>query len=122
MAQSFYAIDFIENKGQWAGDFQFKSVQGASTIFFNKKGYVVTKIDDESFNHLTHNSVSIFDKISTADSIEMNSKSFTTSIQKEVIKSHSYEVSFVNSNDESDYRATKMSQEVANYFIGGDPR
>ena len=122
LAQSFYAIDFIENKGQWAGDFQFKSVQGASTIFFNKKGYVVTKIDDESFNHLTHNSVSIFDKISTADSIEMNSKSFTTSIQKEVIKSHSYEVSFVNSNDESDYRATKMSQEVANYFIGGDPR
>ncbi|MFN4977606.1 MAG: PKD domain-containing protein [Bacteroidota bacterium] len=121
-AQSFYAIDFIENKGQWDGDFQFKAIHGSSTIFFNKKGYVVNKLEEEGYRNLMHNNLSIFSKITQADSIEIEGKNAAQHLHQSAIKSHSYEVAFVGANQTVNFQPGKVSPDLANYFLGGDPR
>ena len=49
-AQSFYALDFVENKGQWKGDFRFKTVAGNGTLFISNQGYTVLKNNPEDFS------------------------------------------------------------------------
>jgi hypothetical protein len=49
-AQSFYALDFVENKGQWQGDFRFKTVAGNGTLFISNQGYTVLKNNPEDFS------------------------------------------------------------------------
>lgn len=119
-AQSFYSIDFIENKGQWKGDFQFKAIHGSSTVFFNNKGYVVHKLKEEVHN-LLHNNVSIFSKLTKADSIEIANKDADQNTNPSTIKSHSYQVAFVGGSQVTRYQMGKASPDVSNYFLGGDP-
>lgn len=120
-AQTFYSIDFIENKGQWKGDFEFKAIQGSSTVFFNKKGYVVHKLEEEAHRNLMHNNVSIFSKLTKADTIEVAGKRAMQEVYTSTIKSHSYQVSFVGGSQETRYHLGKASPDVSNYFLGGDP-
>lgn len=120
-AQTFYSIDFIENKGQWKGDFEFKAIQGSSTVFFNKKGYVVHKLEEEAYRNLMHNNVSIFSKLTKADTIEVAGKRAMQEVYTSTIKSHSYQVSFVGGSQETRYHLGKASPDVSNYFLGGDP-
>lgn len=49
-AQSFYALDFVENKGQWEGDFRFKTVAGNGSLFISNQGYTVLKNNPEDFS------------------------------------------------------------------------
>jgi hypothetical protein len=51
-SQSFYALDFIENKGQWNGDFRFKTVVGNGTLFINNQGYTLLKNNPEDFSSI----------------------------------------------------------------------
>lgn len=120
-AQSFYSIDFIENKGQWKGDFQFKAIHGSSTVFFNNKGYVVHKLEEEAHRNLMHNNVSIFSKLTKADSIEIVNKDAEQNTNPSTIKSHSYQVAFVGGSQVTRYQMGKASPDVSNYFLGGDP-
>lgn len=120
-AQTFYSIDFIENKGQWKGDFEFKAIQGSSTVFFNKEGYVVHKLEEEAHRNLMHNNVSIFSKLTKADTIEVAGKRAMQEVYTSTIKSHSYQVSFVGGSQETRYHLGKASPDVSNYFLGGDP-
>ncbi|MFZ9241065.1 MAG: hypothetical protein ACO22R_07970, partial [Chitinophagaceae bacterium] len=121
-AQSFYSIDFIENKGQWEGDFQFKAIHGSSTIFFNKNGYVVNKLEEEGYRNLMHNNASIFSTLTKADSIEIEGKQTVQQAYQSTIKSHSYEVAFVGGNQTANYQMGRASPDQSNYFLGGDPR
>ena len=55
--QSFYAVDFIENKGQWSTDFNYKSVIANGSLFIQKNGYTVLKnsVEDiDEINRLMH--------------------------------------------------------------------
>ena len=49
-AQSFYSIDFIENKGQWKEDFQYKSTIGNGSVFIQSQGYTILKNNPADYN------------------------------------------------------------------------
>ena len=48
-AQSYYALDFIENQGQWKESFNYKSTIGDGTVFIQPQGYTILKNDPSDF-------------------------------------------------------------------------
>jgi len=40
-AQSFYGVEFIENKGQWKEDYAFKSILGNGVAYFHSNGFTI---------------------------------------------------------------------------------
>ncbi|MEY3687786.1 MAG: hypothetical protein RIR84_627, partial [Bacteroidota bacterium] len=68
-----------------------------------------------------HNNVSIFSKLTKADTIEVAGKRAIQEVYTSTIKSHSYQVSFVGGSQETRYHLGKASPDVSNYFLGGDP-
>jgi len=118
-AQSYYSIDFIENKGQWEGDFAFKGNVGNGAVFIEKHGYsVVLYNNDDVANVIGHKKVT--DLINKTEPVKIISKE-EESIAKEVIRFHSYKVTFVGATTGSEILPERPSGEVSNYFIGNDP-
>jgi len=114
-------LDFIENKGQWPTSIQFKSELSASAFALTKNGYRV----------LQHN---VADYAAIADSRHIHSsnnhpenKSDVTpkfgqnSDQNLSLRSHVYEVKFLNANPNPTIVKEKPLGGVSNYFIGNDP-
>ena len=42
-AQSYYSLDFVENKGQWDGGFSYKADAGSGSLFIDKQGYTMVQ-------------------------------------------------------------------------------
>jgi hypothetical protein len=47
-------IGFIENVGQWEGDFLYKYSAGTSTFFINKNGHVISSVETKLIDKLRH--------------------------------------------------------------------
>lgn len=114
-------LDFIENKGQWPSSIQFKSELSASAFALTKNGYRV----------LQHN---VADYAAIADSRHIHSSSSAPENKSEVrpkfgqneeqaatLRSHVYEVKFLNANPNPTIVKEKPLGGVSNYFIGNDP-
>ena len=119
-AQSFYALDFIENKGQWKGDFRFKTVAGNGTLFINNQGYTVLKNNPEDFSAVMeyihgHEGEKTAPVKITPNVKDGESESSVT------IRSHAYRVKFTGSNQAVQFVAEKPTGEKSNYFLGDDP-
>jgi len=115
----YYSIDFIENKGQWEGNFAFKGNVGNGAVFIEKHGYsVVLYNNDDVANVIGHKKVT--DLINKTEPVKIISKE-EESIAKEVIRFHSYKVTFVGATTGSEILPERPSGEVSNYFIGNDP-
>ena len=125
LAQSFYSIDFIENKGQWKEDFQFKSTIGNGSVFIQSQGYTILKNNPADFNsvleymhgHTKHAKAPV--EINAG--LE-NGKEDPSSPQIPVLKSHAYSVFFKGSNAIANFQQDKFTGESANYFLGDDPK
>ena len=118
-AQSFYSIDFIENKGQWDGDFSFKGNIGSGAVFLERNGYtVVLYNNDDIANVIGHKKVSsLINKVEPVKIIANEE----VQIESEKIHLHSYKVNFIGSNPSPEIFPEKPSGEVSNYFLGNDP-
>ena len=121
-AQTFYAIDFVENKGQWQGDFKFKSIIGNGALFIQQNGYTILKNhpdDFEAVNDFIHGKrdqrtepVKITPGMKDGEII--NEESIT-------LRSHAYKVKFIGTSGSMQFQPDKPTGETANYFIGDDP-
>ena len=47
--QSFYGVEFIENKGQWKDDYAYKSVLGNGVAYFHKNGFTISITHPDDF-------------------------------------------------------------------------
>jgi len=118
-AQSFYSIDFIENKGQWEGDFFFKGNIGSGTVFLERNGYtVVLYNNDDVANVIGHKKVSSL--INKVEPVKIIANEETQG-ESEKIHLHSYKVNFIGSNPSPEIFPEKPSGEISNYFLGNDP-
>ncbi len=93
--------EFVENRGQWKGDFEFKATIEHGAIFFDSAGYVVTMMDPTSLEdiHLTKMDY----QHRTDFSVGMSA----------------YKVSFLQSNRASNYTVFgEKSAHHYNYFLG----
>lgn len=119
-AQSYYALDFIENRGQWKEDFNYKSTVGNGTVFIRSNGITVLK------NHPDDHAAFIEYMHAHGDSkengVHRGDEMNATSSQLPVIRSHAYQMNFLGSNATSRFESERPTGEVANYFLGDDKK
>lgn len=134
-AQSYYGVEFIENKGQWKEDYAYKSILGNGVAYFHNNGFTIniTHSDDYAAmmsrvhggNPATNSSS---EDPTYSESPKDNSTLLPTQQQvlssppNLVLRSHAYRVSFIASNVGAKFLSSKPTGNDANYFIGDDPR
>jgi gliding motility-associated-like protein len=126
-AQSFYAVDFTENKGQWNSDFDFKSTIANGSLFIQKNGYTVVKnsVEDiDLISRLMHGAQETEKKVPVkikADMMEGESEKNLLN-EEPILHSHAYKVMFKGSSQYSTFVTERPTGESANYFLGDDPK
>lgn len=118
-SQSYYALDFIENKGQWKEDFLYKSIVGDGTFFLRADGYTVVKHHPDDFR-------SAMDHLHGHREKKSGQPNRPSSTEDDVfnplpIRAHAYQMKFLGSNPLTAFVPDKPTGETANYFIGDDP-
>lgn len=120
-AQSYYALDFVENKGQWEGDFKFKSIIGNGVLFLNTNGYTVLlnhPDDFRSINSLMHGSVPVIKEPTKITPGVTDGE--IPEVASAIVRSHAYKVKFLGATSSAIFKPEKPTGEKANYFLGED--
>lgn len=116
-------LDFIENKGQWQSSIQFKSELPASAFALTKTGYRVLQhqvSDYASIAETTHpHGTSIGAEVNLRNGFEPGNTQ--EPVLDKTLRSHVYEVKFLNANPNPTIVKEKPLPGVSNYFIGNDP-
>lgn len=97
----FPPVEYIENQGQWAGDFLYKGNNPQADIYLKKNGFRILQCDSK--NH------EIAEKI--------HHGKLTGSHH---LKFHSYDMIFLGCNPEVKLTQTKIQKHYFNYFLGND--
>lgn len=107
-AQSYDAVQFIENKGQWDSRVKFMGDVPGGAVFVHQTGFTVMQHKPEDWK-----------RIQDAVHGHNPDKEALSRNQKFTIHSHAYEVKFVNAAQPS-IIADKPLPSYNNYFIGND--
>lgn len=122
--QGYYGLQYTENKGQWEGDFSFRSEVGDASFYINKDGYTVLKIDPDEFIKAlsTYHPEIEKDRIQDKHS---GDKFFipkrTNSSGQPEMPSHAYKVRFLGASPQVQFVGERAPLAHANYFLGNDP-
>ena len=121
-AQSFYALDFVENKGQWKGDFRYRTTAGNSTLFINFNGYTVLRNHPEDFERINEYMHGQREQRTEPVKITPGMKD-GESISEEPInlRAHAYKVRFLGASAGIQFQSERPTGERAHYFLGDDP-
>lgn len=93
---------FIENKGQWEGDFVYRAAHNGGDIFLHKNGYRMLLEHDDNAELRSH--------IKHGDELE-----------KIEFKYHAYDMVWINSKSNPEVISSKHESFYYNYFLGNDP-
>lgn len=122
---SFYSsaqnsLEFVENKGQWEKQVQFKGEIPSGSFFIQQNGFTVLMHNAEDMEAImdpAHHGIK-----------QMNRKDFDNgkaienrASGKKTLRSHAYNVWFENASPKVQVIPEKAVQSVNNYFIGNDP-
>jgi gliding motility-associated-like protein len=133
-ATNYTPLRFEENKGQWKGDFLYRSDLGNSYIYLKNNGftfYLLDKDDMEKMHDYVHGHASD-GKPPTVDYDAKAASGNGTSAaaralpgqnrpsQPPVVKGHAYMVTFLNASLKPEIVPDKPAEGYNNYFIGND--
>lgn len=96
--------EFVENRGQWKGDFDYRLSQGAHHVFLEPQGYTVNLVDAGDLLHrheVMHGSEALTDS-----SINM----------------HAYRVQMLGANANAQSEPGRPLSHHYNFFTGSDPQ
>lgn len=110
-AQNYDNIDFIENKGQWDSRVKFKGEVGAGSVFIRSNGFTILKHNEQDYQQV----------VSSMHGEHMPGASKGISDKQLVIRSHAWNVDFVDASPNMQVMPDKVSSSYTNYFIGNDP-
>lgn len=96
-------LEFIENKGQWTPQAKYATGIPGGTMFITKDGFMYVQTKEEDL-HRIH---------------EMTDEG--KDVSGETVTRFAYQVSFVNSNENAEFKNEDKSKAYNNYFIGNDP-
>lgn len=121
--QSYYAVDFEENKGQWEGNFKFKGIVGDAQIFLQSRGYTILRQhpDDVALvNSRLHGGTTeaIKAPVKIKAGMEVGGLEENAGIP---IRLHAFAVRFAGSQGVAGFQPEKPTGESANYFLGNNP-
>ena len=124
MGQGYYGLQYTENKGQWEGDFSFRSEVGDASFFISKDGYTVLKMNPEEFIKALSTYHPEVEKIRVQDR-NSGDKYFVPSRVNASgtieMRSHAYKVKFTGSNPQVRFEGERTPISFANYYLGNDP-
>jgi len=121
-SQSFYALDFVENKGQWKGDFRYRTTAGNSTLFINPNGYTVLRNHPDDFERINEYLHGQREKITDPVKITPGVKDGEAINEDGItVRSHAYKVRFLGASAGVQFQPERPTGEKANYFLGEDP-
>jgi len=116
-------LDFIENKGQWPSSIQFKSDLPASAFALTKTGYRVLQHQVNDFASIAESNHPHGSSIGSGINHQNANDPGNTQepLLNKTLRSHVYEVKFINANPNPTIVKEKPLPGVSNYFIGNDP-
>lgn len=103
-------VEFIENKGQWDSQVLFMGKVTAGAFFIHKEGFTVVQHnikDWERLHQLAH-------ERGANENSRIGDQDF-------ILRSHAYNVNFVDANPKAQILPDKPLETYSNYFIGNDP-
>jgi gliding motility-associated-like protein len=123
-AQSYYSLEFIENKGQWGDQFQFKSDVGSGAFYIRPGGYSVLQNHPEDYQRVlaqlhgghAHDNESTLTGNNTKKIIH-------PPVEKDeeiTMRSHHYMVKFLGSAENVEPVVEQLLSSSSNYFLGKD--
>jgi gliding motility-associated-like protein len=101
MAVAQGSLEFIQNKGQWRGPFEYKASSSAADFYIKKNGFTVMlhdKANKEKIHEYKHGHTTLLP----------------------VLNYHAYEMNFIGSNANVQLQGLKPQQHYYNYFLGND--
>ncbi len=116
-------IQFIENKGQWDKEIRFKGDMTIGSFALQSTGYRVmlfNKDDLGRMSDLIHPPQETARQINSNENIEKPSDKGTPSASGNSLRSHVYEMRFLNANKNPLIIPDKPLASYSNYFIGND--
>ncbi len=124
-------LEFIENKGQWAPAIKFKGDIPAGSFALQATGYRVLLHNKEDLNKLAQRSHSYVPEAgntrstnASLDKIPLPVEGGGKPVKREediILRSHAYEMRFLNSNPNPQIIPDKPQTSYTNYIIGNDP-
>lgn len=124
LAQSYYSLEFIENKGQWGKQFLYKAEVGNGVFFLQQNGFTVLQHNEEDYKRvmeLMHGHDHKENAGPAKDSPGPDGIRSDPDQNNRTIRSHAYRVTFAGSTPESEVSGDQLIQATSNYFIGNDP-
>jgi gliding motility-associated-like protein len=109
-AQNYDNIEFVENKGQWDSRVKFKGEVSAGAVFIRSTGFTILQHNQQDFEAL---------QSMMHGSHGENLKSSAEA--KVTLRSHAWNVDFVDASPKMQVIPDKVMVSVNNYFIGDDP-
>ncbi|MGX5820431.1 DUF7948 domain-containing protein [Chitinophaga lutea] len=122
------ALEYVENKGQWDGDFRYRAVLGGANIYLRQKGFRFLLLDKEdmrkidAFRHgsvLDSNWVYVPDP--KAPNPIHNKLPGKPGPAPDKVRGHSYDLEFLGTSPNTRIVPSKPTQDNISYFIGNDP-
>jgi gliding motility-associated-like protein len=128
-AQENYSnLEFIENKGQWDNRVRFKAEITNGSFFLHKQGFTVLMYNQEDMYRLREsvhghiNAPAIGKKVALAAKQPPSDFKPFASPGPISVRSHAYQVGFLNSSENVEIVPDKPLPTYNNYFIGKDPK
>ena len=101
-------IEFVENKGQWDSKIKFAGKVNAGAFYVQQKGFQVLQHNVEDWKKITE---TVHDHHGGKSDISAPLR----------LRSHAYQVQFVNGNENPQIIPDKSLPGYNNYFVGDDP-
>ena len=111
-SNTFAQIQFIENKGQWEAAIHYKSEVPSGAFFLEKNGFTVLQNNPDDLQKLQARMHGHADK--------EGRDVYTLDNNPLVIRSHAYQVKFLNASPNVKIIPDRMVPTYNNYFIGED--
>src|ERR1044072_5544660 len=123
LCQTNNALEFVQNKGQWEAPVLFKGDLTNGAFFLRKTGFSVVQ-------HNPYDLAAIASAVHGEEHTKENTPVFENQAIRDklrnppipgVVRSHAYEMNFVNGNASPEVVPDKIQPGYNNYFIGDDP-
>jgi len=117
-SQSYYSLDFVENKGQWDGGFLFRADAGSGALYIDRQGYTLVQNNPEDYGRLqeqfhAHGSAA---PQKAGQGRDNPYRGFPLTL-----RSHAIRVSFMGAANDPKMETLHPREGVDNYFLGNDP-
>ncbi len=109
--QEYGMIDFVENKGQWDDRVKFKGDVNFGSFFIRNGGVTILQNNPEDYKKV----------MATMHGHEFMGQQAMRMTDKIVMRSHAYNIDFVNANPNLKVVPSKALETHTNYFVGNDP-